>query len=81
MLKNLSQLSCKVGEKDFNFSCDMDSSLEAVKEALFLIQKHVFQIEDQIKAAQVAQKAKEEADKKAQEDASKVEPLVQEQQA
>ncbi len=77
MLKNLSQLSCKVGEKDFHFSCDMDSSLDAVKEALFQFQKHVFRIEDQVKAQQEA-KVKEESDKKALDDVKVEEPKVEE---
>lgn len=55
MLKNLSQLECKVGEKIFHLTCDPDSPLEHLKEALFQFQKFVGRLEDQIKASQVKQ--------------------------
>ena len=60
MLKNLAQLECKVNEKVYHFSCDTNSPLEHVKEALFQFQKYIGQIEDNIKASQ-AQKPVEQA--------------------
>ncbi len=90
MLKNLTQLEHKIGDKIFHFVCDLDTQLPMVKDALFAFTKMVGAIEDNIKAQQEAQaKAKEEADKKAAEVTSKpieaasnvIEPLVQEQQA
>jgi hypothetical protein len=63
MLKNLSQLQCKVGEKHYQFSCDIDSSLTDVKEALFQFQKYIGTIEDNIKSQQEKMKAEEEAKK------------------
>ena len=90
MLKNLTQLEHKIGDKVFYFACDINAEIPQVKEALFAFSKTIGAIEDNIKAqqeAQAAQKAKEEADKKAAEEAAKapeasvIEPLVQEQQA
>jgi len=52
MLKNISKLELKVGEKVYQFLCDNDSPLNDVKEALFQFIKYCGQVEDQIKAAQ-----------------------------
>lgn len=57
MLKNISQLECKVGEKVYHFLCDMDSPLDHVKEAVLQFLKYIQQIEDQVKAQMEAQKA------------------------
>jgi len=72
MLKNLSQLECKVGEKVFHLTCDPDSSLEHLKEALFQFQKFVGRVEDQAKASQEqANQSKQEEVKQENVDESK----------
>lgn len=53
MLRNISRLECKVGEKIYQLFCDMDSPVEHVKQALFEFLKYVGQVEDAIKASQV----------------------------
>lgn len=57
MLKNLSQLTHTIAGKAYTFVCDVDSTLENIKESLFQFQKYVGQIEDQVKAQQEAAKA------------------------
>jgi len=65
MLKNLSQLEAKITtvindnsvEKIYHFSCDQDSPIPAVKEALVKFMAFVSQIEDKIKEQQEAAKA------------------------
>lgn len=52
MLKNISKLECKVGEKIYQFLCDSDSPIEHVKESLFQFQKYIGYVEDQQKALQ-----------------------------
>lgn len=64
MLKNITRLEHVIGDKVYHLTCDADSPLEHVKDALFQFTKFVGQIEDNIKAAQekqAAEKAKEEA--------------------
>ena len=58
MLKNISRLECSVNDKIYHLTCDHDSPLEHVKEALFQFQKYVGKVEDEIKATQVAQAEK-----------------------
>lgn len=60
MLKNISRLECVVAGKAFHFTCDNDSNIEHVKEALFQFIKYIGQIEDQAQAAQAAQAQKED---------------------
>ncbi len=60
MLKNISQLEFKINEKLYNFSCDHDSPIEHVKEALFQFQKYVGQIEDAVKSQQEKLKQEQE---------------------
>lgn len=52
MLKNLSGLTHKIGERAFHLMCDSDSPLNEVKDALFQFLKYVGQIEDAVKAQQ-----------------------------
>ena len=59
MLKNISRLEVKVNEKTYQFSCDMDSPVNDVKEALFQFQKYMGQLEDHIKAQLEERKTKE----------------------
>jgi hypothetical protein len=55
MLKNISRLECKIKEKIYQFTCDMDSPLDEVKEAIFQFLKYIGQIEDSIKQHQAQQ--------------------------
>lgn len=59
MLKNISQLECKVGEKVFHLLCDMDSPLPHVKEAVLQFLKYIQHVEDQVKAQEEAKKTAE----------------------
>ncbi len=52
MLKNITQLEHKIGDKIFHFACDMDSKIEDAKEALAQFMAYVIQIENSIKAKQ-----------------------------
>lgn len=61
MLKNISKLEIRIGDKNYQFLCDIDSSLNDVKEAIFQFQKYIGQIEDQVKAQQEAAKAEKES--------------------
>ena len=49
MLRNISQLDCKVGEKLYSLLCDQDSPLEHVKGALFEFLKYIGKVEDAMK--------------------------------
>ncbi len=60
MLKNLSRLECKIGEKVYQLMCDMDSPLEHVKEALFQFSKYIGSVEDSVKAQQSSQEKQKE---------------------
>lgn len=57
MLKNVSRLEQKIGDRIYHLTCDTDSPLTDVKEVLFQFLKYVGHIEDQIKAAQAQQSA------------------------
>jgi hypothetical protein len=46
MIKNLSQLEHKIGERVYHFSASMDSPINEVKDALFQFMKYVGKIED-----------------------------------
>lgn len=60
MLKNISRLEIKVGEKDYHFNCDHDSPLQDVKAALEEFLKYVVTLEEGVRASQEAlEKAKE----------------------
>ena len=52
MLKNISKLEVKIGEKLYQLLCDSDSPLEHVKECLFQFQKYIGQVEDHVKSQQ-----------------------------
>jgi hypothetical protein len=62
MLKNISQLECKINDKLYHLTCDNDSPLEHVKESLFQFQKYVGHIEDQIKAQQAQAQSEQSAE-------------------
>lgn len=68
MLRNLTQLEHIVENKICRFICDNDTPLNIAKEALFQFQKYIGQIEDMAKKNQQQQ----------QQDASKVEPINEE---
>lgn len=61
MLKNISRLECKIGEKIYHLTCDSDSPLVEVKEAIFQFSKYIGHVEDQIKANEDAKKVQEDA--------------------
>ena len=50
MLKNLTSLTHKIGERFYTLYCDMDSPIQEVKEALFKFVGHVDKIEEGTKA-------------------------------
>lgn len=61
MLKNISKLELKVGEKVYQFICDNDSPLSDIKEAIFQFQKYIGVVEDNIKQ-QMEAKAQADAE-------------------
>lgn len=50
MLRTVSRLEVKINDRIYHFTCENDSPIEHVKEALFQFQKCVGQIEDSAKA-------------------------------
>jgi hypothetical protein len=60
MLKNISRLEHKIGERIYHFSCEMESPIPDVKESLVQFIKYIAQIEDQIKSHQEQMKLQEE---------------------
>lgn len=62
MLKNISKLEYKIGERLYQLILDNDSPIDHVKEALFQFQKYIGQIEDQVKAQQLAQQSEQKND-------------------
>lgn len=54
MLKNLSQLEHKIGDKVYQFFCDNNSPISEVKESLFQFLKFIGHIEDQAKAMEAS---------------------------
>ncbi len=48
MLKNVSRLECKICEKVFQFTCEMDSSLHDVRESLLEFLKYIDQVENAV---------------------------------
>lgn len=69
MLKNISRLEHKIGDRVFQLLADSDSPINEVKEALFQFQKYIGRIEDQVKEQQ--EKASLEQEKKASEEVKK----------
>lgn len=63
MLKNVAQLEHVVGGKIFHFTCDQDSPLPHIKDALNKFIQYVGQIEDNIAAQQKAAQEKADAEK------------------
>jgi hypothetical protein len=57
MIKNIVRLEFTVMDKVYHFTCDPDSPIEHIKEAIFQIQKYIGQVEDNIKAQMAAQAA------------------------
>jgi len=56
MLKNLTKLEHKIGDRVYSLLCEMDSPLSDVKDSLFQFIKYIAQIEDQLKAQQESSK-------------------------
>jgi hypothetical protein len=46
MLKNISKLECKIGEKEFQLTCDMDCSTQLLKHALIKFLRYVDEVEE-----------------------------------
>ena len=67
MLKNVSRLEWKIGEKNYHFTCETDSSLTDVKESLCQFLKYVGLIEDRVKAAQAEKQEETPVDPSQQE--------------
>lgn len=65
MIKNISRLEHKIGDRVYQVLCDTESPLAELKEALCQFLKFVGQVEDHVKA----QQAQAEADKLKAEDA------------
>lgn len=62
MLKNIARLECKIGERIYHFTCDNDSPIVELKEALFQFCRYVGHIEDNAKA-QFEQQQKQQENK------------------
>ena len=64
MLKNLSQLECVIAEKTYRLTCDNDSPLLHVKEAISIFNNYVDQVEAAVKNTQeeMADKLKKQKD-------------------
>lgn len=60
MIKNLSRIEFKAGEKEIHLLCESDTSTAIVKDALCYFLKVVGQIEDAAKAAQPIEEDKKE---------------------
>lgn len=45
MIKNITRLEHKIGERVFHLMCEADSPISEVKDALFIFVSHVTQIE------------------------------------
>ena len=58
MLKNFSRLEIQIDDKVIHLSCDIDTNLAQLKEALFQFQKYIGQFEDRVREEQ--EKAKQE---------------------
>lgn len=55
MLKNISKLEVTVGERVYNFLCDMDAPISHAKEAILKFLYYVNSIEEQAAQQQAAQ--------------------------
>ncbi len=55
MLKQLTQLEFKIGDRIYHLTCAPDSPITEIKDALFQFLKFVGQVEDSAKAQQEAQ--------------------------
>ena len=62
MLKQLSSLEHKIGDKVYSFLCDPNSPLNEIKDSLFQFISYVTQIENAAKANQEAQNALEKVE-------------------
>lgn len=66
MLKSISKLELKIGEKLYEFMCDHDSPVEHVKEALCQFIKYAGNVEDAVKQARQQQEEAEKSQESAQ---------------
>ena len=58
MIKNIIRLEHVVGDKIFHFTCDNDSPIANIKDALIQFMKCIVEVEDNIKSQQAAQQEK-----------------------
>lgn len=56
MLKNLSGLTHKIGDKFYHLMCDSDSPINEIKDSLFEFLKYIGKIEDHVKSQQELKK-------------------------
>lgn len=56
MLKNLSGLTHKIGDKFYHLMCDLDSPINEIKDSLFEFLKYIGKIEDHVKSQQELKK-------------------------
>jgi len=54
MLKNIARLEIIIAEKAYHLTCENDSPIEHIKEALFQFQKYIGSVEDNVKAQMAA---------------------------
>jgi len=67
MLKNISRLEHKIGDRVFHLLCDSDSPVHEAREALNEFMNFLLQIEENAKAAQEAQKQQEPVNERSEE--------------
>ncbi len=72
MLKNISRLEHAIGDRLFHLTCDQDSPLHEVKDAVLEFLKFICRVEDDVKAKAVA-----EAEQAAKEAVDSAVPLVE----
>lgn len=67
MLKNITRLEHKVGEKVYHFLCDNDSPVHEAKEAVMQFLKYIMSVEDAAKVQQELAKQQVSDDDKKEE--------------
>ena len=63
MLKNISRLEVMIADKIYHLTCDQDSPLSHVKEAVLKFLYYVNSVEEQVAAQQKAEQEKVDAEK------------------
>lgn len=70
MIKNFSRIEYKIGNRNYEFVCEMDSPFVEIREALFHFIKQIGQIEDYAKAQELEKKSQETQQKEDKDDVS-----------